>query len=297
MVTIVTLLNQSESIASLERLMSTYTRTETKTVKVNGLAFAYRELGPKTGVPVIFLHHLTAGLDDWDPSVVDGIADSHHVIAFDNLGVGNSEGQTPDDVNAMAHDAEAFVDALGFKKVDLFGYSLGGFVAQVIAQERPTLVRKIILAGTGPAGGAGIARIGEVLQGALRRSAIEKKHPKNFLFFTSSGSSQRSAEEFLTRLSERTTDKDAAVSNETIQAQAVAITKWGLSPANDLKTITHPVLVANGDEDIMFPTVNSFDLFQGLPNAQLSIFPDASHGGIFQYHREFVRQAVTFLDA
>jgi pimeloyl-ACP methyl ester carboxylesterase len=276
--------------------MSTYTRTETKTVKVNGLAFAYRELGPKTGVPVIFLHHLTAGLDDWDPSVVDGIADSHHVIAFDNLGVGNSEGQTPDDVNAMAHDAEAFVDALGLKKVDLFGYSLGGFVAQVIAQERPTLVRKIILAGTGPAGGAGIAKIGEVLQTAMQRSAAEKKHPKSFLFFTPSPSSQKSANEFLTRLSERTTDKDATVSNETIQAQAVAITTWGMSPVNDLKAITQPVLVANGDADTMFPTVNSLELYKELPNATLSIFPDASHGAIFQYHREFVRQALTFLD-
>jgi pimeloyl-ACP methyl ester carboxylesterase len=277
--------------------MSTYSKAATKTVKVNGLAFVYRELGPGNGVPVIFLHHITAGLDDWDPGIVDGIAENHHVIAFDNRGVGRSEGQTPDDVTAMAHDAESFIAALGLTKVDLFGYSLGGFVAQVIAQERPALVRKIILAGTGPAGGTGIAKIGEVLQGAMRRSAAEKKHPKNFLFFTSSSSSQRSAEEFLTRLSERTTDKDAAVSNETIQAQAVAITKWGLSPANDLKAITHPVLVANGDEDIMFPTVNSFDLFQRLPNAQLSIFPDASHGGIFQYPLEFVRQAVTFLDA
>jgi pimeloyl-ACP methyl ester carboxylesterase len=276
--------------------MSAYTRTETKTVKVNGLAFAYRELGPKHGVPVVFLHHLTAGLDDWDPSVVDGIAESHHVIAFDNRGVGRSEGQTPDDVHAMAHDAEAFVDALGLKKVDLFGYSLGGFVAQVIAKERPTLVRKIILAGTGPAGGAGIAKIGEVLQTAMQRSAAEKKHPKTLLFFTPSLSSQKSAGEFLTRLSERTADKDATVSNETIQAQAVAITKWGASPANDLKAITQPVLVANGDDDTMFPTINSFELFQKLPNATLSIFPDASHGGIFQYHGEFVRQAVTFLD-
>jgi pimeloyl-ACP methyl ester carboxylesterase len=197
----------------------------------------------------------------------------------------------------MAHDAEAFIDALGLKKVDLFGYSLGGFVAQVIAQERPALVRKIILAGTGPAGGTGIAKIGEVLQSAMQRSAAEKKHPKHFLFFTPSAFSQKSADEFLTRLSQRTTDKDAAVSNEAIQAQAVAITKWGKSAANDLKAITQPVLVANGDEDIMFPTVNSFELFQKLPNAKLSIFPDASHGGIFQYHSEFVRQAVTFLDA
>jgi pimeloyl-ACP methyl ester carboxylesterase len=277
--------------------MSAYQQAETKTVKVNGLAFAYRELGPQVGVPVVFLHHLTAGLDDWDPSIVDGFANNHRVIAFDNRGVGRSEGAAPDDVHAMAHDAEAFIDALGLTKVDLLGYSLGGFIAQVIAQERPALIRKIILAGTGPAGGAGIARIGEVLQGAMKRSARENKHPKNYLFFTSSKSSQKSAGEFLTRLGERTTDKDAPVSNEAIQAQAVAITKWGMSPANDLEAVTQPVLIANGDEDVMVPTVNSFELFQRLRNAKLSIFPDASHGGIFQYHGEFVRQAVNFLDA
>jgi pimeloyl-ACP methyl ester carboxylesterase len=277
--------------------MSTYQQAETITVRVNGLAFAYRELGPQGGVPVIFLHHLTAGLDDWDPSIIDGVARNHRVIAFDNRGVGRSEGETPDDVHAMAHDAEAFIDALKLKKVDLFGYSLGGFIAQVIALERPALVRKIILAGTGPAGGVGIARIGEVLQGAMQRSAVEKKHPKNFLFFTASELSQKSANEFLTRLGERTTDKDASVSNEAIHAQAVAITKWGMSPANDLEAISQPVLVANGDEDAMVPTVNSFELFHRLRNAKLSIFPDASHGGIFQYHGEFVRQAVNFLDA
>jgi pimeloyl-ACP methyl ester carboxylesterase len=277
--------------------MRAYRQAETKTVRVNGLAYAYREVGPQGGIPVIFLHHLTAGLDDWDPSIVDGVAHNRRVIAFDNRGVGRSEGETPNDVHAMAHDAEAFIDALQLKRVDLLGYSLGGFIAQVVAQERPTLVRKIILAGTGPAGGVGIARIGEILQGAMQRSAVENKHPKNFLFFTPSELSQKSAAEFLTRLEERTADKDAAVSNEAIQAQAVAITKWGMSPANDLSAITQPVLVANGDEDTMVPTVNSFELFQRLPNAKLSIFPDASHGGIFQYHGEFVRQAVNFLDA
>jgi len=272
-----------DSLHHQESTVSAYIRAETKTVKVNGLAFAYRELGPRQGVPVVFLHHLTAGLDDWDPSIVDGIAESRHVVAFDNRGVGSSEGQTPEDVQAMAHDAEAFIDAMGLKQVDLFGYSLGGFIAQVIAKERPTVVRKIILAGTGPAGGVGIAKIGDVLQTAMQRSAAESKHPKALLFFTPSVSSQKSAGEFLARLNQRSADKDAAVTNETIQAQAVAITKWGASPAND--------------DDTMFPTVNSFELYEKLPNATLSIFPDASHGGIFQYHGEFVRQAVRFLDS
>jgi pimeloyl-ACP methyl ester carboxylesterase len=197
----------------------------------------------------------------------------------------------------MAHDAEAFIDALGLKQVDLLGFSLGGFISQVIVQERPSLVRKVILAGTGPSGGSGIAMIGEVLQGAVQRAGAEQKHPKHFLFFTPSASGQKSADEFLARLSQRSQDKDAPVTNEAIYAQVVAISKWGSMKAPDLKTIAQPVLVANGDEDVMVPTSNSFELFTRLPNATLAIYPDASHGGIFQYHSDFLRQAITFLDA
>ena len=276
--------------------MKKFELAETKTIKVKGLSVAYRELGEKTGVPVVFLHHLTANMDEWDPSVVNGLAQNHHVILFDNRGIGKSEGKTPDDVTEMAHDAEAFIDALGLESVDLFGFSLGGFIAQVIAQERPSLVRRIILAGTGPSGGPGIAKVGEVLQNAIQRGTTEKKHPKHLLFFTQSASSQRSADEFLGRLSERSSDKDAPVSNEAIYAQVVAITKWGSAAAIDFQSIKHPVLIANGDNDVMVPTANSFALLQKLPNASLSIFPDAGHGGIFQYHEEFVRQAADFLD-
>jgi pimeloyl-ACP methyl ester carboxylesterase len=274
-----------------------YSQSATKTIAVKGLSFAYRELGPSKGIPVILLHHLTANLDDWDPSIVDGLAQNHRVIAFDNRGVGRSEGTTPDDVTEMAHDAEAFIDALGLNQVDLLGFSLGGFIAQVIAQERPSLVRRIIIAGAGPAGGAGIAKIGEVLQGAIQRAGTEKKHPKHFLFFTPSAASQKSADEFLARLSQRSKDKDAPTSDQAIYAQVVAISKWGSVEPNDLTSITQPVLVANGDDDVMVPTANSFELFAKLPNATLAIYPDSSHGGIFQYHDEFLRQASSFLDA
>lgn len=277
--------------------MSSYSQAVTKSIKVNGLSFAYRELGPAKGVPVVLLHHLTANLDEWDPSIVDGLAKNRHVIAFDNRGVGKSEGKTPDGVAEMAHDAEAFIDALGLKQVDLLGFSLGGFIAQVIAQERPSLVRKIILAGAAPAGGSGIAKIGEVLQAAVQRGSAEKAHPKHFLFFTPTASSQKAADEFLARLSQRSQDKDAPVTNETIYAQVVAISKWGSAAASDLKSISQPVLVANGDDDVMVPTSNSFELFARLPNVTLAIYPDASHGGIFQYHIDFLRQAITFLDA
>lgn len=272
----------------------TFKNAATQTVDVNGTNFVYREIGAKGGVPVVFLHHLTAVLEDWDPRVVDGLAANHHVIVFDNRGVGGSGGATPKTVEEMAGDAVAFIRALGLGKVDLLGFSLGGFVAQVIAQQHPDLVRKIILAGTGPAGGEGMGNTG-VLPDAIAKAAAANKHPKHFLFFTQTRSGQAAADDFLQRLKERNEDLDRPVSDETVQAQIAAIQAWAKGDASGLATVRHPVLVANGDDDIMVPTPNSFALARRLPNAQLSIFPDAGHGGIFQYHAVFVQQALAFL--
>jgi pimeloyl-ACP methyl ester carboxylesterase len=268
----------------------------TKSVDVNGTNFVFREIGKKGGVPVVLLHHLTAVLEDWDPRVVDGLAAKHHVIAFDNRGVGGSGGSAPKTVEEMAQDAVAFIGALGFSKVDLFGFSLGGFVAQVIAQQQPGLVRKIILAGTGPAGGEGIANVGPVLQEAFGKAGATNKHPKHFLFFTQTSNGQSAADDFLRRLKERTKDLDAPVRDETVQAQLAAIRAWGQGDATKLGSVQHPVLVVNGDDDVMVPSFNSFELARRLPNAQLSIFPDAGHGGIFQYHAAFVQQTLAFLE-
>jgi pimeloyl-ACP methyl ester carboxylesterase len=273
----------------------TFENAATKSVDVNGTKFVYRELGEKGGVPVVFLHHLTAVLEDWDPRVVDGLAAKRHVIVFDNRGVGGSGGSTPKTVEEMARDAGAFIGALGFSKVDLLGFSLGGFVAQAIAQQQPGLVRKIILAGTGPAGGEGIANVGAVLQEAFGKAGATNKHPKHLLFFTPTSNGQAAADEFLLRLKERAKDLDTPVSNETIQAQLTAFQAWAQGDASALGTVQHPVLVVNGDDDVMVPTLNSFTLARKLPNAQLSIFPDAGHGGIFQHHAAFVQQALAFL--
>jgi pimeloyl-ACP methyl ester carboxylesterase len=201
-----------------KRMSMTFENATTKSVDVNGTNFVFREIGEKGGVPVVFLHHLTAVLDDWDPRVVDGLAATHHVIVFDNRGVGGSGGSTPKTVEEMARDAVAFIGALGFSKVDLLGFSLGGFVSQVIAQQQPGLVRKIILAGTGPAGGDGIANVNAVLQDAFGKAGATNKHPKHFLFFTQTSNGQTAADDFLQRLKERTKDLDAPVSNETVQA-------------------------------------------------------------------------------
>jgi pimeloyl-ACP methyl ester carboxylesterase len=183
---------------------------------------------------------------------------------------------------------------LGFTKVDLFGFSLGGFIAQAIAQDRPDLVHRVILAGTAPAGGEGVGNVGALLQDAIAKARAENKHPKHLLFFRPSENSQKAADAFLSRLSERKEDRDAAVTNEAIHAQVAAITKWGMAAADSL-SITQPVLIVNGDNDIMVPTINSVELARKLPNAELSIFPDAGHGAIFQYHGTFIQQALRFL--
>jgi len=278
-------------------MTTNYQDSPTTTVDVDGTPFAYRQVGPEGSVPLVCLHHLTAGLDDWDPAVVDGLAAERQVIAFDNRGVGGSGGATPDNVETMADDAVAFLSALGLGTVDLLGFSLGGMVAQVIAERRPDLVRRLILAGTGPAGGTGGASAADVLQSAIARAAAEGRHPKHFLFFSPTPASQAAADAFLGRLDARAPqDRDAPVSNESIGAQLTALAKWerSTSPAG-LATVTQPVLVVNGDKDIMLPTINSFDLARSLPDAQLSIYPDAGHGGIFQYHALFVQQASAFL--
>jgi pimeloyl-ACP methyl ester carboxylesterase len=268
----------------------------TRSVDVGGTKFVYRQLGPSTGVPVIFLNHLAAELDRWDPRVVDGIATGRRVIVFDNRGVGASGGSTPNSVAAMARDAVAFIRALGFEQVDLLGFSLGGFISQVIAQEEPQLVRKIILAGTGPAGGTGIDKVTSVTMRDMIRAALTFKHPEYYLFFTKTPNGRRAAREFLKRLKERTNDRDKPVSIATFITQLKAIHAWGRQPPADLSRIRHPVLVANGDHDKMVPSSNSVDLARRLPNAELVLYDDAGHGGIFQYHEQFVKKALAFLE-
>ncbi|MGW4488946.1 alpha/beta fold hydrolase [Amycolatopsis sp. NPDC004368] len=267
-----------------------------ETVDVGGTPFAYRRLGPAAGVPLVLLNHITAVLDDWDPAVVDGFAAERRVIVVDLRGVGGSGGTTPDSIEAMAADTVAFLEALGLDTADLLGFSLGGMVAQAVAQQRPDLVRRIVLAGTSPAGDEGPAGWGAGLQSAFGKSAAEGKHPKRYLFFSPTPRSQAAAGDFLARLDERTEDRDTPVTDETISAQLTAATKWeqGTSPAG-LADVDKPVLVVNGDNDILVPTISSFNLARLLPNATLSIYPDAGHGGIFQYHELFVRQVLDFL--
>src|SRR5689334_21396063 len=275
---------------------TTWETVPTHTINAGGVTFAYRQLGPSTGVPVVFLTHLAAVLDNWDPRVVDGIAAEHRVITFDNRGVGASSGSTPTTIEEMARDAVTFIRALGFDQVDLFGFSMGGMIAQVIAQEEPQLVRKMIIAGTGPAGGEGIDKVTRISYLDIARGLLTRQDPKQFLFFTRTANGRRAGKEFLARLKERTSDRDKAISVISYFSQLKAIHRWGLARPQDLSGIQQPVLVANGDDDRMVPTRNSADMARRLPNAELVIYPDAGHGGIFQFHEQFVPKALEFLE-
>jgi pimeloyl-ACP methyl ester carboxylesterase len=227
----------SRLCAEVERLK--WKDAPTLTIDVGGVPFAYRDLGPDSGVPVIFLHHLMAVLDDWDPRVIDGVAAYRRVIAFDNRGVGASGGSVPHTVEEMGRDAIAFIRALGFKKVDLLGFSLGGGVAQMVVLQAPDLVRRIILAGTGPRGGGGIDEITRIAVIAYLKAALTLSDPRNFLFFPRTPDGKGAAKDYFSRLKERTKDRDKPISFQARRAQLKAIRTAGLSarrPFRDYST-------------------------------------------------------------
>ncbi|MFF0015400.1 alpha/beta fold hydrolase [Streptomyces sp. NPDC005374] len=267
-------------------VVTSYKNAQTRTVTADGVTYAYRDLGPRTGMPVIFITHLAAVLDNWDPRVVDGIAAKHRVITFDNRGVGASTGKTPKTIEEMAKDAVTFIRALGFEQVDVLSFSMGGMIAQVIAQTDPQLIRRLILAGTGPAGGEGIKNVTRLSDYDTLRALLTFQDPKQFLFFTRTPNGIRAGKQFLARLKERTQDRDKAIALTAYRSQLKAIHRWGLAQPQDLSVIKIPVLVANGDNDRMVPTPNSYDMDRRLPNSELVIYPDGGHGGIFQYHEQ-----------
>lgn len=273
----------------------TWKDAPTRSVDIAGTTFVYRQLGPACGVPVIMLNHGGATLDNFDPRIVDGLAASRPVIAVNYRGVGASGGKAPVAVSEMAEDAIAFIRALNLLQVDLLGFSFGGFVALDIALKEPDLVRKIILTGTGPAGGNGIEKVGPVSWPLILKGMLTFRDPKFYLFFTSTANGRRAATAFLERLQERKADRDKPITMATFLRQLKAIKVWGKQAPQNLAAIRKPVLVANGDQDIMVPSSNSIDLARRLPNAELVLYEDAGHGGIFQYHEDFVKKAFEFL--
>jgi pimeloyl-ACP methyl ester carboxylesterase len=274
----------------------TWKNVPTRTITAGGVEFTYRELGADhPGTPVVCLIHLAAVLDNWDPRVVDGLATKHRVITFDNRGVGALSGVPAASMEEMARDAVTFIKAMGLDQVDLFGFSMGGMIAQEIVLMEPQLVRRMIITGTGPAGGEGISKVARVTYLDMIRGWLTFQDPKQFLFFTRTPAGIRAGKEFLQRLKERSDNRDKEITVSALQAQLKALRRWGAKKPADLSKVHHAVLVTNGDSDRMVPSKNTHDLAHRLPNSELIIYPDSGHGAVFQFHADFVSKALAFL--
>jgi len=274
----------------------TYTTVPTQFVEANGIKIAYRSYGKEGDIPVVYFNHLTANLDNCDPIIMDAIAAHRHIISFDYRGVGATTGKQGTSIADMATDAIAFIHALGYKQVDIVAFSMGGFITQELLLVEPTLVRKAILAGTGPRGGEGISAVVGLTYKDIFKGFLSFRDPKFYLFFTQNEVGKDAARDFLNRLKERTENRDKKVKLSVLRNQLKAIAAWGHDKPADLSVFKLPVFIANGDADRMVPTVNSYDMAKRFPNAQLKIYPNSGHGGIFQYHKEFIPQAIEFLN-
>src|ERR1700722_336397 len=270
----------------------------TQFVEANGIRFAYRRFGNPAGVPLVFNQHFTGTMDHWDPAVTDGFAEDREVILFNNAGVSSSSGEVPTTIEKMGANAVAFITALELAKVDVLGFSIGGFIAQEIALQAPDLVRQLVLVGTGPRGGEGMATLTPEAQEIFGASYEEPDHLWLRVHFSKSEKSQAVGREFLKRFRLRAANRDPEVNEKVAPAQIEAIGEWGAPREKAfeyLKSIRQPTLVVNGGKDVIINSVNSFILQQHLPDAELILYPDANHGSQYQYPRRFVRQVSAFL--
>jgi pimeloyl-ACP methyl ester carboxylesterase len=293
-------------LAGREVLAQSETKTQanlhesapTQFQEVGDVRLAYRRFGKEGAPPLVCLQHFTGRMDNWDPIHTNRLAQDRPVVLVDYRGVGRSSGETPDSMQGMGRDIIAFIRTLGAKQVDIFGFSIGGMVAQQIALDAPELVRRLILVGTGPSGGEGMVAFSPQVQEIMTRLNNRPAERGLALFFSPTATSQAAGKAWLGRITARQADREPPASPQVAAAQLVALTMWGHVAGerySNLKNIPHRTLVVNGHDDIMVPTVNSFILQQKLPDARLMLFPDSGHGAHFQFAEEFAEAAARFL--
>jgi pimeloyl-ACP methyl ester carboxylesterase len=276
----------------------THDTAPTQYAEGGGTRFAYRRFGIPGRPPLVFFQHFMGTLDDHDPALSDAFATDREVILFDNTGVASSTGTVPDTIEAMARDAITFTDALGLTTIDIVAHSMGGLVAQEVTLARPDLVRRLVLVGTGPRGGEGIGALPAWVAELFTRKYEQQEDMWLPILFAPTQSSQAAGRAYVKRILARA-DRDTPVSGQSIAAQSAALAAYGAAKDPSyahLKGLGLPVLVVNGSDDIVIPTINSYILQQFLPNAELILYPDANHGSHFQYPGLFARHTRMFLD-
>jgi len=268
---------------------------KTKTVNVNDAKIAYRIYGDKGGTPIVLLSPLGSSMDDWDPAIINGLVKYSQVVVFDNKGVGGSSGETLTTITDMAQDAIFFVETLGYPKVNLLGFSMGGFIAQQIVETEPQWVNKLILVGTGPQGSEGLSEVGNKI------SSIANLDPEEqFLqsLFAPSAQSRQLGKESFARISSKKEGRDLPLSQEAFVAELTAVLGWAQPDSIAFaraKNVPNQIFIVAGKNDLLVPIVNPIKLYQALPNARLLLLPDAGHGVMFQYPDLFVQEAENFL--
>ena len=285
-----------ETIDAVAELPVTHQTAETTFIDTGGVQFAYRRFGAPGATPLVMLQHFRGNLDNWDPALTDGLAREREVILVDYPGAGSSSGTFGPTIADTARQMIAFVGALNLAEIDLLGFSIGGFVAQEIALIRPALVRRLILAATGPKGGSGMHGWREDIAAAARGES----KPENLLYimFAHTETSQAKGSEFLRRFMARTEDRDAPTSLALRDAEYDAVVEWGIPDHGALQRLTGiscPTLIVQGDNDLMIPTKLSHLMAGLIPEARIRIYPDASHGSLFQYPAEIAGEVNAFL--
>ena len=274
-----------------------YITTANQYITVGGNQIAYRELSKgKSEIPLVMLVHLAAVLDNWDPKLLDLIAQEHHVIVMDLPGVGASQGKVADTIPGMAAQTVEIIKALGYDKINLLGLSMGGMIAQEIVRLEGNLVNRLILAGTGPRGGVEMDKVTGKTFRFMFKDALHRVDPKRYIFYNHDEQGSVEARKVLSRMGMRKKeDSDKEMNIPGFLTQLKAIKRWGKDAQDSLEFITQPTLIVNGDNDLQVPTANSYEMHEKIAGSKLIIYPNAGHGSIFQYAEEFSKELLAFL--
>jgi pimeloyl-ACP methyl ester carboxylesterase len=264
----------------------------TRYIETSSGKLAYRVTGTAGGIPLLLTCRFRGTLDDWDPTFIDALAQDRTVITFDNAGIGRSEGEVPTSIAGMADVAAELVKVLGLGKVDLLGWSLGGLVAQTVALNHRDLVRRLIVAGSSPGG---------ITDGPQQHPRVREvmAHPVNgeddflFMFFPETDTARAAGRAYYKRL-ESLADRGPGVSAQSFMNQIKAFSTWP-GVRERLPELTIPVLVANGQHDVMIPAYRSYVLAQEVSNGKLVLYPNAGHAFLFQYAKSFATEVAEFL--